>query len=42
MSINDKELLEKQRRSARFTATIVALVALGVFLLTLYLSGAVS
>ena len=38
MSLNEKELLEKQRRGARITALIVGAVAFGVFLLTIYLS----
>lgn len=38
MSVSDKERLEKQRKGARVTAMIVGLVALSVFLLTLYLS----
>ena len=39
MSLNEEQLLEKQRKGARITATIVGAVALGIFLLTLYLSG---
>ena len=36
-SMTDDELLKRQRKGARITALIVAIIALGVFSLTLYM-----
>ncbi len=36
-SMTDDELLKHQRKGARLTALIVAIIALGVFSLTLYM-----
>lgn len=36
-SMTDQELLKHQRKGARITALIVAILALGVFSLTLYM-----
>lgn len=36
-SMTDDELLKHQRKGARVTALIVAVIALGVFSLTLYM-----
>ena len=36
-SLTEEELLKKQRKGARTTALIVAIIALGVFSLTLYM-----
>ncbi len=38
MSLDDDELLAKQRKGARVTAIIIGAIALSVFLLTIYLS----
>jgi hypothetical protein len=38
MSLNEQELLKKQRKGAMITASIVAAIAIGIFILTLYLS----
>lgn len=38
MQLTEDQLLEKQRKGARVTAMIVGIFALGIFLLTLYLS----
>ncbi len=37
-SLTEEELLKRQRKGAKVTATIVAVIALGVFLFTLYMS----
>ncbi len=36
--MSEQELLDRQRQGAKKTATIVALVAFGIFMLTLYLN----
>jgi len=36
-SLTGEELLKRQRKGARITALIVAIIALGVFSLTLYM-----
>lgn len=37
-SLTEEELLQRQRKGARVTALIVGAIALGVFLLTIYLN----
>ena len=36
--MSEQELLERQRQGARRTATIVGLIAFGIFMLTLFLN----
>ncbi len=36
--MSEQELLERQRKGAKKTATIVGLIAFGIFMLTLYLN----
>ncbi len=38
MSLNEEELLKKQRKGARTTAMIIGAIALGIFTFTLYMS----
>lgn len=37
--MSEEALLQRQRKGARITATIVAVIALAIFLFTLYMSG---
>ncbi len=36
--MSEQELLERQRQGARRTATIIGLIAFGIFMLTLFLN----
>jgi hypothetical protein len=37
-NMSEQELLDRQRKGAKKTATIVGLIAFGIFMLTLYLN----